>query len=119
MNEYSRNHFANGNYVLQHDNCPCHTAGIVKDFLRGKNVRVLDWPSNSPDINPIENLWADAKKHLSRIDSCVDAASFQTDLVNYWAQYNSSRLYVVQNLIASMKDRCKALVDNYGDYLKY
>ena len=38
-----------------HDNAPCHRAIIVSRFFRQENIQVLDWPGNSPDINPIEN----------------------------------------------------------------
>ena len=42
--------------VLMHDDAPYHKAKSVKNFLQ-ENVDILDWPGNSTDQNPIENLW--------------------------------------------------------------
>ncbi|KAI4904537.1 hypothetical protein NFI96_008305 [Prochilodus magdalenae] len=42
-------------WVFQHDNDPKHTARITKEWLRKKHIKVLEWPSQSPDLIPIEN----------------------------------------------------------------
>jgi transposase len=46
------------------DGAPCFTSKKVMGFLREKRIAVLDWPGNSPDLNPIENLWSIIKKRL-------------------------------------------------------
>lgn len=50
------------NIVFQQDNAKWHTARIVRDYLETRNVEVLDWPARSPDLNPIELVWANMEK---------------------------------------------------------
>ena len=52
--------------IFMQDGVPCHRSKVAKNFLDNNNIDLLEWPGNSPDLNPIENLWTDMKNKMSK-----------------------------------------------------
>ena len=97
------------------DGAPAHKAKSVRQFPEENNIPTLEWPGNSPDLNPIENAWNVIKNELgksrpSRIDELRET------LKRLWV--NMDRSYFV-NLANSMLRRLQMVIDNHGNMTKY
>ena len=58
--------FPNEDFIFMEDRAPCHTVKRLKEFQVQKNIKLLPWTENSPDLNPIENIWELAKREIAR-----------------------------------------------------
>ena len=100
---------------FQQDNDPKHTSRVAKEFLKENFPEVMDWPSNSPDLNPIENLWGIVKHHVEkRMPSNI--SELEQYMVEEWENIPNEFL---TNLISSMRDRCQQVIDNNGERINY
>ena len=69
------------------DSAPCHRSKRVMDYKNQKNISCIDWPGNSPDLNPIENLWGIIKRKLSR-KVIKNKKELIEALLNAWKDFN-------------------------------
>ena len=102
-------------WVYMQDNDPKHTSRRVKSWFIENRVAVMDWPAQSPDLNPIENLWTDVKEAVY-IQKPNNQQELWQVVQNAW---NNIPLERCQNLINPMPNRCKAVIKNRGHAIKY
>lgn len=73
----------NDSWVLQEDNDPKHRSRLCTAWKEENGINVLDWPSQSPDANPIENIWAWMKLKLRR-KNVVTVPDLTRELKSVW-----------------------------------
>ena len=107
-------------FIFQHDGAPAHFAATSEKWL-AENVPAHwgkgTWPGNSPDLNPIENLWSILKDRLeSRKKKPANIGELKTALKEEW---NNITAETIQNLILSMPSRIEAVISSKGNKTVY
>lgn len=109
--------FDDGSFIFMHDSAPCHKAKSVTTFLKEKDISVLPWPGNSPDMNPIENVWSFMKHKLMK-KNITNKHQLIAEINNLW--YTDVELKdMCVNLVKSMPKRLKSVIQRKGYHTKY
>ncbi len=101
--------------LFQHDNDPKHTSKATVGFLKKNRVKVIQWPSMSPDLNPIEHLWGILKRQVEH-HSPSSIQSLKEVILEEWKKIDLAKC---RQLVHSMPRRLGAVIKNHGGHTKY
>lgn len=104
-----------GEYIFQQDGATCHTAKTSKLWLQNHNVPLMEWPSSSPDLSPIETVWHIMKKELRR-NPIRTVEQLKLKLKQIW---DSISVNQCQDLVNTMSRRCEAVIIRKGDVTQW
>ena len=90
-------------------------ANIETIRSRFHKMNVLEWPAQTPDLNPIEHLWIDGKQGV-RAANPQNSEELWQAATNTWDNISLPRC---RTLIASMKSRCIEIIKNKGGATSY
>ena len=101
--------------VFQHEIDPTHTSKTTTALLKRLRVKVMDWPSMSPDLNAIEHLWGILKWKV-KVRKVSNICQLCDTVMEEW---KSIPVANYKALVNSMPRRVKAVLDNDGGHTKY
>jgi len=103
-------------FVLQQDNDPKHTSRRAHRWLEAKHVAILAWPAQSPDLNPIEHLWAIVKQRVCEGPPLGMVEELWERLEQTWWAIEPD---LCRRLVESMPARIEAIIMAHGGSTRY
>lgn len=102
--------------IFLHDRSPIHTAKLIKEYLTTQPIPTIDFPVRSPDLNPIENIWALLKRHVSSMN-IKGTDELWVVIQDWWKQMGENQTHIP--LVESMPRRIRNCLHTGGDWTKY
>lgn len=107
-------------WVFMQDNDPTHkgASDIIKQWAQGQSSTpqlLANWPAHSPDLNPIENVWAWAQAQVDR-KGCETFEDFMDTVIDTLENVPKA---ICERLVSSMPRRLQAVIKAQGDRTKY
>jgi transposase len=103
-------------FILQQDNDPKHTSKLCQNYLRSKEengtLKILEWPSQSPDINPIELLWEEMDRNI-KIKRPTSLAGLEEVAREVWSEITPE---VLNKLVHRLPRLMQAIIEAEGGY---
>jgi hypothetical protein len=103
-------------FIFQEDGDKVHHANVVQTWKRRNKISLFEWPAQSCDLSPIENLWSDFKKRLSLKRQTFNIQDFKAIAEEVWEETEVSKC---RALIESMPRRIRAVLESQGEVTKY
>ena len=103
LNEISREK----KIYMQMDNARIHWTLDALRFYKENNIVVIDWPAYSPDLNPIENVWAYIKGKLSG-KKFISMKQIETEIIKIWESIPKIQI----------EKTCESIYDRLGDCIE-
>ena len=102
---------------FQQDNARPHVARVTLDILRQQLINTLPWPSLSPNLSPIEHVWAELGRRVR--SRPVQPAYLQQLKAALNQEWQAIPQYIICRYVQSMHRRCQAVIQAKGGHTRY
>ena len=103
--------------ILQQDNARAHSARATQQELQRNGIPIMNWPPMSPDLNPVEQIWAYVKRRVNAQPNRPRNRGQLTQRVIF--EINHLPRNFLNRLIVSMRRRCRLVIMNNGGRIAY
>lgn len=105
------------NFIFMQDNARPHVARIVMNVLEQQHISLLEWPAQSPDMNPLEHLWDKLQRKVTNSNDHINGPRelFRV-LQREWRAIPQEE---IDNLILTIRNRIRAVINNRGGHTDY
>lgn len=102
--------------LFQQDNASSHVAKDTIKFFESQNIELLSWPAHSPDLNPVELIWAELSRQVYK--NCKTYTSLKTLKENIMTAWNSLDPIFLENILVETWKRLLATSIQRGNFSK-
>ena len=106
-----------GDAVWQQDNASYHASKMSVQYLKALGFQLLEWPAQSPDLNPIENLWRLIKIRISQRRYRIHTIDEMEQIIQ--EEWNALKPTDWKKITESMSKRCELVIRAKGGAIKY
>jgi len=111
----------NPGLLFMQDNASSHTAQYTKEELKSRGIQTITWPPFSPDLNPIESVWAEMKRWIGDAyprltEQRIRPRDLERIVGEAWAAITPEHL---QSIVNNMGRRCEAVIAAQGGHIPF
>jgi transposase len=108
-----------GELILVQDIAPPHSASEIRGYFTDKPFQTPEWPSQSPDLNPIEYIWTIMKDKLfDRVEEIGSLDDIKDIIEEIFFEHETIEL-AIRNCYLSMHDRVQQVIERKGGHSGY